>query len=110
MEQEISCLEGSLKEKDSQLSSFKSILEQTQAQLTGAQEQGRDLTARLGQLNSERATLREQVDSLRSRLSESETALEASSGTVNRLEQVVETLKREGESLVTNNMTPSKWH
>ncbi|CAI8009757.1 hypothetical protein GBAR_LOCUS6522 [Geodia barretti] len=71
MEQEISRLETALKQKDEQLSSFKTILEQTQAALDDARERGRNLAGNLENLSSEQSLLTQRVEALSLELTES---------------------------------------
>ena len=97
MEQEISRLETALKQKDEQLSSFKTILEQTQAALDDARECGRSLTGNLENLSSEQSLLTQRVEALSLELTESQAALETSRESAHRLEGEVERLVREGE-------------
>ena len=97
MEQEISRLETALKQKDEQLSSFKTILEQTQAALDDARECGRSLTGNLEKLSSEQSLLTQRVKALSLELTESQAALETSRESAHRLEGEVERLVREGE-------------
>ena len=94
MEQEILRLEASLREKDGQLSSFKSILEQTQAELGGAREHGEELATRLERVASEHS---KEVETLSLELAELQTALDVSREKTRQLERDVERQGREGE-------------
>ena len=97
MDQEISQLETALKQKDEQLSSFKTILEETQAALEEARERGRSLSGNLENLSSERSLLTQRVEALSLELTGSQAALETSRENEHRLEGEVERLVREGE-------------